>query len=875
MPAADMPAGACPEALAHISTHVLIRMGYNRSNGGHGVNDVRRMGLSRDEAAARLEKYGPNLLKSPKKAGAAKIFASQFKDVLVLILLASTIISVALGEYVEAITIIAIVFVNAAVGFAQEYRTEKTLEALKSMAAPGARVLRGGQIQEIAASQVVPGDVVLLDAGMRVCADGFVLESSSLATDESLLTGESIPVEKSAARADEIREGFTAQNRRDMVYMGTMTTAGHGRFLVSATGMSTQMGGIAGLLHEIPEERTPLQQKLAAMGRVISIVCIGICLVVTLTGILRGEALFDMFLTGLSLAVAAIPEGLPAVVTIALGLGTSRMLARGALIRRLHAVETLGCSDVICSDKTGTLTQNKMTVTESWSMGGAQARTMINEIAVLCNDSSSGRQSPTETAIYDMALEAGVNARALERENLRISEKPFDSSRKLMSVVVSGAHGRRQLTKGAPEVLLASCTRYLSPDGVRPLDRETRAEIERSNAAMCDRALRVIGFGYREAGGTIIESDMIFAGLAGMLDPPRPEAAEAVRRCRSAGIRPVMITGDHKNTAVAIARQLGIFGARSVCMTGAQLDALSDEQLMTQVERVSVFARVSPAHKLRIVRALRKKGHIVAMTGDGVNDAPAVTEADIGVAMGVSGSDVTKEASSVVLLDDNFSTLVAAVEEGRGIFANIRKFIRYLLSCNIGEVITMFAGMLAGLPAVLVPIQILLVNLVTDSLPAIALGMEPGEPDLMRQRPRRRSDGVFSGGLLPVIIFRGCMIGLTTLGIYSLFGRLYGELALARTAALVTLIATQLVHVFECKSETRPLTRINPFNNPFLIIAVLISAGVTAAAVYLPALRPVFGTVPLGWGQLGIIAAATLLVPLISGIFKRISMKNR
>lgn len=838
------------------------------------MNDMRKNGLSREEAAARLEKYGPNRLKSAKKAGAMKVFASQFKDVLVLILLASTIISVAMGEYVEAITIIAIVFVNAVVGFVQEYRTEKTLEALKKLSAPGARVLREGVVTEIAADEVVPGDIVLLDAGMRVCADGFVLESASLASDESLLTGESVPVEKTAAATEEIREGFTAQNRRDMVYMGTMTTSGHGRFVVSATGMSTQMGGIAGLLREIPEERTPLQQKLASMGRVISIGCLGICVVVTLTGILRGEALFDMFLTGLSLAVAAIPEGLPAVVTIALGLGTSRMLARGALIRRLHAVETLGCSDVICSDKTGTLTQNRMTVTESWSAGGARAKALMNEIAVLCSNSQSNEQDPTEAAIYRMAVSAGADAEALVRENPRLAEKPFDSARKLMSVAVSGKNGRRQLTKGAPEVLLAACTRYLSGDGVRPLDRSAIRDIEAANAAMCDRALRVIGFGYRVCGGDISESDMIFVGLAGMLDPPRPEAKEAVRRCRSAGIRPVMITGDHRNTAVAIAKQLGIFGAKGVCMTGPELDAMSEERFAAQVERVSVFARVSPSHKLRIVRALRRNGHIVAMTGDGVNDAPAVKEADIGVAMGVSGSDVTKEASSVVLLDDNFSTLVAAVEEGRGIFANIRKFIRYLLSCNIGEVITMFVGMLAGIPSVLLPIQILLVNLVTDSLPAIALGMEPGEPELMRQKPRKRSDGVFSGGLLPVIILRGCMIGLTTLGIYLLFSRLYGGKELAGTAALVTLIATQLVHVFECKSETLPLGRIKLLNNPFMLIAVLISAGVTAAAVYIPALRLVFGTVPLGWGQLGIIAAATLLVPVVSGIFKRISAKR-
>ena len=833
------------------------------------MKDGLQIGLTAEEAEKRLERYGPNRLKSVKRAGALKIFASQFRDILVLILLASTVISVAMGEYVEALTMIAIVFLNAVVGFIQEYRTERTLETLKELAAPTARVLRGGSVTELPADGVVPGDVVLLDAGMRVCADGFVLESAALAADESLLTGESVPVEKSPALPDELLEDFSEHGRRDMVYMGTMITSGHGRFLVSATGMSTQMGGVAGLLHEIKEERTPLQQKLASMGKVISVVCLIICAVVTVTGILRGEKLFSMFLTGLSLAVAAIPEGLPAVVTIALGLGTSRMLSRGALIRRLHAVETLGCSDVICSDKTGTLTQNRMQVTERRVLGGGRAMRLINEIAVLCS-SAVTEQDPTERALYEMALADSVDADGLVSTERRVAERPFDSSRKLMSVLVSGRNGKRQLTKGAPEMLLAACRSYLSTDGVKPLDADVRREIVSANAVLCDKALRVIGFAYRDQAQTISENDLVFVGLAGMLDPPRKEAFDAVRRCKSAGIRPVMITGDHRNTAVAIAKQLGIYSRGGRCVTGAELDAMSDGQCAKEAERISVFARVTPAHKLRIVRTLRQNGHIVAMTGDGVNDAPAVKEADIGVAMGVSGSDVTKEASSVVLLDDNFSTLVAAVEEGRGIFSNIRKFIRYLLSCNIGEVITMFIGMLSGLPTVLIPIQILLVNLVTDSLPAIALGMEPNEPDVMRQKPRRRSDGVFSGGLLGTIILRGCLIGLTTLVIYAFFLRQHGSLPLARTAALVTLILTQLIHVFECKSESKPLFRINPFNNLFMLLAVLISAGVTLAAVYVPALCSVFGTVPLTPGQLCVIAASSLAAPLLSGIFGRI-----
>ena len=828
-------------------------------------------GLCREEAEKRLVRYGPNRLKSEKKAGAAKIFAAQFKDVLVLILLASTIISVVMGEYVEAITIIAIVFLNAVVGFIQEYRTEKTLEALKKLASPTAKVIRDGVVSDISAEDVVPGDVVLLKAGMKVCADGFVLESAGLAADESLLTGESLPTEKLPAAQTEIKEDFTKQNRHDMVYMGTVITAGHGKFFVSATGMSTQMGGIAGLLHEIPEEKTPLQQKLAVMGKIISIACLAICLIVTLTGILRGEKLFDMFLTGLSLAVAAIPEGLPAVVTISLGLGTSRMLKRGALIRRLHAVETLGCSDVICSDKTGTLTQNKMTVTERRVWGGAAASHTLMEVAVLCNNSATSSQNPTETALYDMALNCGINVRELERKNRRCSELPFDSARKMMSVSVCSDGKFRQFTKGAPEMLLSRCSHYLSESGIRPLDSRIRAEIEAENTTLCDKALRVIGFATKNTSSSqISEDNLVFIGLAGMLDPPRKEAFDAVKRCKMAGIRPVMITGDHKNTAVAIAKQLGIFRSSDRCITGAEIDAISDDRFIKEVEKVSVFARVSPAHKLKIVKTLKKHGHIVAMTGDGVNDAPAIKEADIGVAMGIAGSDVTKEASSVVLLDDNFSTLVSAVEEGRSIFSNIRKFIRYLLSCNIGEVITMFVGMLSGAPTVLIPIQILLVNLVTDSLPAIALGMEPGEPDIMKQKPRKRSDGVFSGGLLSTIIFRGCMIGLTTFGVYTFFCNTHGSIPLARTAALVTLITTQLIHVFECKSESRSLFRINPFNNLFMLFAVAVSAGVTLAAVYLPFMQSIFETVPLSLSQLGTILAISLIVPLLSGLFKKL-----
>lgn len=853
-------------------------------------------GLSDSQAAKLREEYGENRLKPRKKAGAMKIFAGQFRDAMILILLASTAISVLMGELTEALTIIAIVFLNAVLGFLQEYRTEKTLEKLSELSAPAAAVIRDGVTKNVDARELVPGDIIVLKAGGRVPADGQVLQSTGLMCDESMLSGESENVEKS-------EQGQGAQMR---VYMGTLATRGRGVCRVTQTGEHTEMGKIAGMLGSIETQPTPLQKKLAQLSKTIGVGCLAICAVVAVTGILRGEPVFDMLLTGISLAVAAVPEGLPAIVTIALALSVGRMVKRNALVRRLHAVETLGCANVICSDKTGTLTENRMTVKRvktyenlvevtgtGYEMKGdfsASGRKfyptgdpcmkMLLDIAVTCNNASLAAKKPgllrgknepqtygepTETALLVLAAKAGVSR---EKAGYQIEKEiPFDSTRKMMSVLVRSKSGAYQLfCKGAPDVILSRCTQCLTCGGVQPLTAYRKAAVLEENSRMAGDALRVLGFCYRPAApGDSRESDFIFVGLAGLMDPPRREAFEAVRKCRQASIRPVMITGDHAVTAKAIAKELAIYHEGDRVVTGGELDGMSEEQLAAQLPKISVFARVTPAHKLRIVRAFKAKGNIVAMTGDGVNDAPAVKEADIGVSMGQTGTDVTKEAASVILLDDNFATLVCAVEEGRVIYRNIRKFIRYLLSCNIGEVFTMFFSMLAGMPIPLIPIQILLINLVTDGLPAVALGLEPPEKDVMSKPPRRAEDSVFSDGLAGTILIRGLLIGLTTVGVFTALLK-DGGLSAARTGALLTLVTTQLIHVFECKSETRGLFAINPFDNVMLLMAVAVSAVTMYFTLYNPFMAAMFSTVPLTSAQLSTVFCYSAIVPAASSV---------
>ena len=839
-----------------------------------------KKGISNREAESLLEKFGENVLSSEKRDSAVKIFASQFKDFLTLILLAAAAASVFMGEFIDAFTIMAIVFLNAVLGFSQEYKTERTLENLRKIAAPKAFVFRDGKKIEVPAAKIVPGDVVFLSSGAKVPADGKVLSSMSMAADESMLTGESVPVEKRIFCG-----GETSSLREDMVYMGTNITAGHGEFLVTATGMSTQMGKIAGMLKESKNEQTPLQQKLGVLSKYIAAGCVLICLIVTATGILRGEPVFDMFLTGLSLSVAAIPEGLTAVITISLGRAVGRMLKKNALIRRLHSVETLGCADVICSDKTGTLTENRMTVTEiflpdgsvlapsDFKKAGGKLRFPLLA-AGLCNNAEiTGAQKisgePTEAALMKTVLECGGLSATGCSDFVRTAEIPFDSSRKLMSVAVKNRNGGEFVfCKGAPDVLLPLCKTKLCENEHRPLSSGDLAIIKNRLSEMAAGALRVIAVAYKEhSGGKISENNLTFLGLFGMIDPPRKGAAESVLKCNKAGIRTVMITGDHPETAFAIAKKLKIAESKSEVLTGKEIDRLSEKEFSAAVENRSVFARVTPAHKLKIVRTLRKNEHIVAMTGDGVNDAPAVKEADIGVSMGKNGTDVTREASGIVLLDDDFSTLVAAAEEGRIIYQNIRKFIRYLLSCNIGEVVTMFFGMLMGMPVVLLPIQILMVNLVTDGIPAIALSFDPPQDDVMSELPRKRSESVFSNGLAFKIITRGFLIGLSVLGVFTTVLNFTQSIDSARTAAFLALVFTQLIHVFECKSETRSLFQIRIFNNMKLVWAVLSSAAIVLSTAYIPLLNPIFKTVPLDSKSVLIMLGFCFAVPLACGIF--------
>lgn len=870
-----------------------------------GIREIHN-GLTEKEARRKLLEHGPNLLAEKKKISPAKLILSQFTDVMVIILIISTIISAFMGDITEAVTIIAIVVLNAVLGFVQEFKTEKTMEALKSLAAPAAKVLRSGRQVSIPAEQVVPDDLVLLETGDRIPADALLLESVNLQVDESLLTGESVPVEKYPAA-----RGASGDNRdrKNMVFMGTSVTGGRAKALVTATGMGTEMGGIADLIQNIEEDDTPLQKKLARLGKVIAAGCLVICAIVAASGILRGEEVFSMLLSGISLAVAAVPEGLPAIVTISLALGVQRMLKRNALIRKLPAVETLGCAGVVCSDKTGTLTQNKMTVRKivtierqytikdsrddrkSFFSGGLNIDPLTDqilrlslEIAGVCNNAelkrSSGGESkwefsgdPTEGALLAASAKAGLTPEKLAAIYTRSDEIPFDSDRKCMSVVCSNHRGETFVfTKGAPDILLKSCKKVHQSKGAALLTPEIRSKIYMANDSMAGEALRVIAVAYKklEPGGyrkESLESDLVFTGLIGMLDPPRPEAAEAVLKCRLAGIKPVMITGDHKLTAVSIAKELDIFQEGEKVLTGDELDKMDDRSLEKVAGNVSVYARVSPKHKLMIVRALKKLGNIVAMTGDGVNDAPAIKEADIGVSMGQTGTDVTKEASAMVLLDDNFATIIAAIEEGRVIYNNIRKFIRYMLACNIGEVLNMFIGMLAGLPVPLLPIQILWVNLVTDGLPAVALGFDPPEKNVMKRPPREPDESIFSHGLAAIILTRGILIGLTTLAVYVTMLHFTADISLARTGAFVTLMLIQLIHVFECKSETRSIFQIPLLNNIYLVFAVLISLVMILAVVYIPSLQGIFKTVPLGLNDWFIVGGMSFLVPVAASLF--------
>lgn len=860
-------------------------------------------GLVQEEAGRRLMNYGPNVLKEPPPRSLFSMFVGQLKEILVLMLIGAAVISGILGEWEDSVVILVIVVLNAVLGVYQEHKAEQALKALKEMTKPAAKVVRGGIITQVGVGDLVPGDVVLLDAGDSVPADARLIEAASLRVNEAALTGESVPAEKDPAlvAVGEVPVG----DQKNMVFMGTAITGGRGRALVVETGMHTQLGRIAQLLQETPPEPTPLQRKLGELGKLLGMAAGVIVALVFVIGLWRGEDPLEMFMTAISLAVAAVPEGLPAVVTIVLALGVTRMSHRRAVIRKLPAVETLGTATVICSDKTGTLTKNEMTVTRIYTAGNLWQVTGAgyqpdgrfldqngNEIDPLTDrnlelmllggllnsdarveESEKGHQvigDPTEGALVVAAAKGGLIRGKVEETYPRLAEIPFDSGRKMMTTFHRMDEIILSFTKGAPDILLARCTGVMARQGVVPLTEETRTRLLSINSQLASQGQRVLALAIRQWTEILAnplpqttEQDLTFVGFFAMQDPPRPEAKEAVAVSRRAGIRTVMITGDHQETALAIARELGIWQQGDGALTGAQLKQIDEEQLKEAVDHTTVYARVSPEDKLRIVAALKEHNHVVAMTGDGVNDAPALKRADIGTAMGITGTEVAKEASDMVLLDDNFATIVSAVEEGRTIYANIRKSIQYLLSCNAGEIVAIFSAILLGLGSPLTPIQILWLNLVTDGPPALALGLEPPEKGVMDLPPRKPNEGVFAGGMGTKILWQGALLGLLSLASYWLalsWGRTLEE---AHTMAFVTMAMSQLVHSFNVRSMDQSLFALGLGTNRSLVYAFLASASLQVAVVFIPFLRQVFETATLRSSDWGVVLAMSL-IPLVA-----------
>ncbi len=866
-------------------------------------------GLSQSEALERAAKYGPNEIQAAHRVSPWEILFEQFKNVLILILLGATAISLFLGHGVESIVIAVIVLFAVILGFVQEYRAERAIEALRQMAAPTATVLRDGEEVKVPAREVVPGDVVILHTGDRIPADGRLIESINLQIEEAALTGESVPVEKhtDALQVEEMPVG----DRKNMVYAGTAATYGRGRALVVATAMQTEFGKIAQLLQTVETGKTPLQQNLDKVGSVLARAAFVVVAIIVALGLFRGQPFIEMLIFGIALAVAVVPEALPAVVTISLAIGVQKMVKRNALIRRLPAVETLGSTSVICSDKTGTLTKDEMTVRKIYvagqvfdvsgsgyapvgqfsSNGGTKAEpgselkqmlsaaTLASDVKLVKNGNNGSESDwdikgdPTEGALVVAAAKAGLKKEALDETYPRVQEIPFTSESKRMTTLHQMEKGMVAYTKGAPEIILENCDSILTGNGVVKLDVPTRAQVLNTAQSFASNALRVLAIASKP--DAVIESaqtGMTFLGLAGMIDPPRPEAKEAIAVCESAGIRVVMITGDHPMTAQAVASELGLLKNGRV-VTGAELDNISDEDFKREVESIDVYARVSPAHKLRVVTALQANEHTVAMTGDGVNDAPALKKADIGIAMGITGTDVTKEAAAMTLTDDNFASIVAAVEEGRGVFGNIKKYLMYLLSSNIGEIGLMAGAALLGLPLPLTAVQILYVNLATDGLPALALAVDPAEKDLMKRKPRNSRTGIFTRPVVALMLAGGIWSTVINLGLFIWAMNSGRGLEEAMTMTFVSLVLVQFFKAYNFRSDRHSVFN-RPFENKWLNTAIIWEALLLLVIVYVPALHEPFNTFSLPLIDWAIIGALSLTISPVLEFVKWMERKG-
>ena len=842
-------------------------------------------GLTQREAAARQEKYGPNKLKEAAKATALQRFFKQLKDPMLIILLAAAAVSAATdfiaGEsFTESIIILVVVLLNAILGVIQESKAEAAIEALQTMTAAKCKVLRDEKTEVLESSNLVPGDVVILEAGDAVPADGRLIECASLKIEEAALTGESTPENKTV---ETIAKDVTLGDRENMCYMGSTVVYGRGKAIITSTGMNTEMGKIAGVLSKTEQEETPLQKKLSQLGKMLSKAVLGICIFIFIFDlIVSGEftiqSVLKNFMVAVSLAVAAIPEGLATVVTVVLSIGVTNMSKRNAVVRRLTAVETLGCTQVICSDKTGTLTQNKMTVVEH--TGDTK---VLAEAMTLCNDAvfedGGAKGEPTEAALVNFGAAEGIIKSELEKMQPRVAEAPFDSGRKMMSTIHKCGDAFVQYTKGAPDEVLRRCISYEQDGKILPMTEEKRREILDKNHSMADKALRVLAAAKRNWNAVPedvtpenLEQDLCFIGLTGMIDPIRPEVKAAIAECRSAGIRPVMITGDHKDTAVAIARDLGIISGPEQAITGAELDKLSDEELDKAVENYGVYARVQPEHKVRIVSAWKHRGAVTAMTGDGVNDAPSIKSADIGIGMGITGTDVTKNVADMVLSDDNFATIVSAVGEGRRIYDNIRKSIQFLLTSNLSEVLGVFLSTIMGF-TLFNPVHLLFINLITDCFPALALGLEKAEPDTMKRPPRSSSDGIFSGGMAGDIAYQGILITVITLVSYIIghsmevghFAIPHGVSHDGMTMAFLTMSMCEIFHAFNMRSQRKSVFKLG--HNIVLWMAMLGSVALTTIVLEVPAVANAFGFTPVSWNEYAIaIGLAVLIVPIVETV---------